>query len=142
MKRTHLDLVDYLFPTVVFTAIFSFLILALTGGFIPNTDCSENLSFYGRQLTNYYSSENANDYPLPSGYWIEENTQRVVKLRAWDGSWARWSYGGNSELSSDTGWFSVFSTILSTVLCLVLGGIAGFLTSLLLPRKVIELFYA
>lgn len=145
MKRTHLDFLDYLFPALVLTAAFAFILVGCTGlgtCMVPNTDCRENLQFYATQMTVYGTHEEAEDYPLPFGYWIEDNTQRVVKLRAWDGSWARWSYGGDCELSSGSGWILVVGIILSLIVCLAVSAILGFLVCLFIPRRIIEAFYA
>ncbi|MBO5180248.1 MAG: hypothetical protein J6B87_07895 [Clostridia bacterium] len=141
MNRTHLDFVDYLFPAIIMAAIVFFILVGCTGMgtcLVPEEDCSDWLAFYGEQMTIYGTAEDAESYPLPFGYWIESNTQRVLKLRAWDGSWARWSYSGDCELNSASGWVTIaLSFLLTAIIALPL----GFLASLLIPRKFIESLY-
>lgn len=145
MKRTHLDIMDYVIPALVIGFIIWGLLIVNTGlgsCLVPDTDCGKMLAYYGEQITVHGTAEEAEDYPLKFGYWMDSSSsQRVLKLRAWDGSWTNWSYGGDCELSSGSGWLLVAGTILSGVLCMAISFVLGFGVSLLIPRRLIESLY-
>lgn len=74
---------------------------------------------------------------LPTGYWIDENktTERILCLRAWDGSWMTWSWSASphwNELQHHSGWFFPVTLALST---LIIGVVLGILVTKFVPLK-------
>lgn len=74
---------------------------------------------------------------LPAGYWIDENktTQRILCLKAWDGSWMTWSWSSSHpwmELDQGSGWFFPVTLALSTLL---IGVVLGTLVTKIVPLK-------
>ena len=75
----------------------------------------------------------------PDGVKLDENktTQRVFVLKSWDGSWAKWSWTGNTTMPMDSGsgWFSHMAY---GVIPAVLSLLAGFGIACLIPEDILE----
>ncbi|MBQ8298687.1 MAG: hypothetical protein IJX99_02290 [Clostridia bacterium] len=74
---------------------------------------------------------------LPAGYWIDEGktTERILCIKAWDGSWMTWSWSSSHpwmELQHGSGWFFPIMLGLSTLVC---GVVLGSIVTKIVPLK-------